>query len=189
MTEYKILIEGYFKDISQTRCHASSTIVLIQDEGKNILVDTGNPQDKRKIIAALKKEGLKPKDIDVVVNTHFHPDHVGCNYLFTKARFVVLGTSFWNDIFDRDPKNQKLTKNIKLIPTPGHSEDSITLLLKTDQGIVACVGDLFWSKGDEKIKLLEEDCSDKKLFYQNRRKLLKIADYIIPGHGKMFRRP
>lgn len=162
-------------------------MILIQDEGKNILVDTGNSQDKIKILEALQKYGLKPKDINIVINTHFHADHVGCNYLFEKARFIVPGVAFWQDVFDRDKKNLKLTHSLKLIPTPGHSEDSATLLVKTDRGMVACAGDLFWSEHDQKIKLMEEDCSDKKLFYQNREKILKLADYVIPGHGGQFR--
>ncbi len=187
MIKVKVLVKGYFKNISETRCKASSTITLIQDNGKNILIDTGNPQDKEKIITSLKKRGLNPEDIDIVVITHFHPDHMGCNYLFTRARFVVPGVSFWQDIFDRASINQKLTKSLKLISTPGHSEDSTTLLVKTEKEIIAIVGDLFWCENDEKIKLLEEDCSDKKLFYKNRQKILKIADYIIPGHGDMFK--
>lgn len=187
MTEVQILIEGYFKNISRTRCRAGSTIVLIQDEGKNILVDTGNPQDKEKIIIALRKRKLKPEDIDIVIITHFHPDHMGCNHLFKKACFVVPEVSFWGDVFDRNPKNQRLPKNLKLISTPGHSEVGAALLAKTDKGLVACVGDLFWFEGDEKIELLEKDCSNKKLFYKNRRRILKIADFIIPGHGKMFK--
>ncbi|MFH1427171.1 MAG: MBL fold metallo-hydrolase [Patescibacteria group bacterium] len=187
MAEINILIEGYFKNILKTRCQAGSSIILIKDQKKNIIVDTGNPQDEKKIIKALKKKNLKPENIDIVVITHFHPDHVGCNYLFKKARFFVPGVCFWDNIFDRRTKNQKLTKDLKLIFTPGHSEDSATLLVKTDAGIVACVGDLFWFKGDEKIKLLEKDCFNKKLFYQNREKILKIADFIIPGHGKMFK--
>ena len=187
MAEVKILIQGYFKDISKTRCRAGSTIVLIQEKGKNILVDTGNPCDEKKIVNSLAKRKLKPKDIDFVILTHFHPDHTGCNYLFKKARFIIPGVSFWDDIFDRAPKNQKLSENMKLIPTPGHTEDSATLLVKTSIGIVACVGDLFWFKGDRKTKLLEEDCFSKKLFYKNRQKILKLADYIIPGHGDMFK--
>jgi glyoxylase-like metal-dependent hydrolase (beta-lactamase superfamily II) len=187
MTEVKVLVEGYFRNISKTRCRAGATIALVRDEGKNILVDTGNPGDKGKIITALKKMNLKPNDIDVVIITHFHPDHVGCNYLFEKAKFLVPGVTFWDDIFDRDQKNQELGKNLKLIRTPGHSEDSATLLVKTKSGVVACAGDLFWFEGDENTELMEEDCSDKKLFYVNRKKILKIADFIIPGHGKMFK--
>ena len=55
MTKIKVLAEGYFKELSETRCKAGSTMVLVQDEGKNLLVDTGNPQDKYKILTSLKK--------------------------------------------------------------------------------------------------------------------------------------
>jgi glyoxylase-like metal-dependent hydrolase (beta-lactamase superfamily II) len=33
--------------------------------------------------------GLGPDDIDVIVNSHFHPDHCGCNAFFKKATVVV----------------------------------------------------------------------------------------------------
>lgn len=187
MPKIKILVEGYFKNISRTRCRAGSTVTLIQDDSKNILVDTGNPQDSVKIIKALKKQNLTTDKIDFVALTHFHPDHTGCNYLFSKARFIVPGVAFWDDVFERKLKYQKITPNIKLMATPGHTTDSCSVLVKTEQGIIAIVGDLFWSENDSKIKLLEKDCADKKLFYQNRKKILKIADWIIPGHGKMFK--
>lgn len=187
MAEVKILVQGYFKNISRTRCRAGSTIILVQDEGINIIVDTGNSQDKEKIVSALKKIKLKPADIDFVVITHFHPDHTGCNYLFEKARFIVYEAAYRNDTFDQAPADQKLSKNLRLISTPGHSEDSATLLVKTARGIVACVGDLFWFKGDEKIKFIEEDCFNKKMFHKNRQRILKIADYIIFGHGGMYK--
>lgn len=187
MTEVFVLIDGYFKNLSKTRCAAGPTITLIKDEGKNILVDTGNPCDKEKILRALKKYNLKPKDIDIVIITHFHPDHTGCNYLFDKSCFLTYGVAFWDDVFDRSKTMQKISKNVEMIPTPGHSEDSITILVNKGKEIFAIVGDLFWSEKDVKIKLLEEDCSDKKLFYKNREKILKIADWIIPGHGKMFK--
>ena len=187
MAEVFVLINGYFRNLSKTRCVAGSTITLIMDKGKKILIDTGNPKDRDKILEALKKHNLRPKDVDIVINTHFHPDHTGCNYLFDKSRFLVSGVAFWGDIFDRSEKMQRISSNVKIIPTPGHSEDSITILAKTDKGIVAVVGDLFWMEKDNKIKLLEDDCSDKKLFYKNRKKIFKIADWIVPGHGKMFK--
>jgi len=187
MTEIFVLVNGYFKNLSKTRCIAGPTITLVKDEGKNILVDTGNPKDKEKILKALEKHCLKSRDINIVINTHFHPDHTGCNYLFDKAHFLTYGVAFWDDVFDRSKKLQKISANVKIIPTPGHSEESITVLVKKDKKIIAIVGDLFWSEKDIKIGLLEEDCTNKKLFAKNRNKILKIADWIIPGHGKMFK--
>jgi glyoxylase-like metal-dependent hydrolase (beta-lactamase superfamily II) len=187
MPKVFVLIDGYFRNLSKTRCVAGPTITLVADKGKNILVDTGNSIDKDKILKALERHNLRPSDINFVINTHFHSDHTGCNYLFDKARFLTYGVAFWKDIFDRSKKLQKISENIKIISTPGHSEESVSVLVKTDQGIVAIVGDLFWMKNDIKIKLLEEDCSDKKEFYKNRQKILKIADWIVPGHGKKFK--
>lgn len=39
------------------------------------------------VVAALAQVGLQPDDIDLVVNSHLHPDHCGCNCFFRKAQF------------------------------------------------------------------------------------------------------
>jgi glyoxylase-like metal-dependent hydrolase (beta-lactamase superfamily II) len=41
------------------------------------------------VVAQLSCVGLGPDDIDVVVCSHFHPDHCGCNAFFRKATVVV----------------------------------------------------------------------------------------------------
>jgi glyoxylase-like metal-dependent hydrolase (beta-lactamase superfamily II) len=41
------------------------------------------------VINALERIGLKPEDIDVVVCSHLHPDHCGCNAFFKRATFVI----------------------------------------------------------------------------------------------------
>jgi N-acyl homoserine lactone hydrolase len=41
------------------------------------------------VIAGLAGLGLQPDDIDVVVCSHLHPDHCGCNAFFKKATFVI----------------------------------------------------------------------------------------------------
>ena len=40
------------------------------------------------LITNLESVGLQPEDIDVVVNSHFHTDHCGCNAFFRKATFI-----------------------------------------------------------------------------------------------------
>jgi glyoxylase-like metal-dependent hydrolase (beta-lactamase superfamily II) len=63
---------------------------LIRSEGKNILVDTcvGDCKDRRRPSFDQKKwrwldqlmaEGCEPEQVDIVVCTHFHVDHVGWN--------------------------------------------------------------------------------------------------------------
>ena len=41
------------------------------------------------VLTGLAGLGLAPDDIDVVVNSHLHPDHCGCNAFFRKATFLV----------------------------------------------------------------------------------------------------
>src|SRR5262249_48348803 len=40
-------------------------------------------------IAELARLGLRPEDVDLVVNSHLHPDHCGCNAYFARASVVV----------------------------------------------------------------------------------------------------
>jgi N-acyl homoserine lactone hydrolase len=41
------------------------------------------------LLSSLACTGLGPNDIDIVVNSHFHPDHCGCNQFFKKATFFA----------------------------------------------------------------------------------------------------
>jgi len=51
-----------------------------------VMVPINAPQDN--LIAQLDLVGLKPHDIDLVVNSHFHSDHCGCNTFFKKATVI-----------------------------------------------------------------------------------------------------
>lgn len=42
-----------------------------------VLVDTGVPQTKGKLLAALAEQGVKPGDLGLIVITHGHADHSG----------------------------------------------------------------------------------------------------------------
>jgi len=62
---------------------------VLSADGVNVLVDTCNgdwavegfppPEAASPFVEQLRRAGYAPEDIDVVVNTHLHLDHVGCN--------------------------------------------------------------------------------------------------------------
>jgi glyoxylase-like metal-dependent hydrolase (beta-lactamase superfamily II) len=54
------------------------------------------------LIGALAALDLAPDDIDVVINSHLHMDHCGCNEFFTRASFVVHAREL---AFAADPAN------------------------------------------------------------------------------------
>jgi glyoxylase-like metal-dependent hydrolase (beta-lactamase superfamily II) len=57
-------------------------------------------------------------------------------------------------------------------------------LIKTEKGLVAIVGDVFWK---ENFPIEDSYASDKEKLQEGRKKILKIADWVIPGHGKIFK--
>ncbi len=83
----------------------SITCYLVRSAGRTVLIDTGIGPRRRPgfpvggLASALDAAGLKPADIDLVVHTHLHIDHVGWNTVpggdgspsvyFPRAEFVV----------------------------------------------------------------------------------------------------
>ncbi|MGZ5371356.1 MBL fold metallo-hydrolase, partial [Aeromicrobium sp.] len=60
----------------QARAQHVCWVLIIDGDGVT-LVDTGFPGDKERVIASLGKLGRSPADVDAVVLTHAHPDHIG----------------------------------------------------------------------------------------------------------------
>lgn len=180
MSKIKILVKGYIG--AEANGHSCSTISLVQDGKFNIIVDPGTTKNQNVIIKALKKEGLKVSDINVVFITHAHIDHYRNIGMFAKAK--TLDYWGWTDGDVEKKASSVITKNITIIKMPGHSNDSVVMLVKTKLGKIAICGDVFWKKD-----FPEKDAyaSDIKLLAQSRKKILKLADYIIPGHGDMYK--
>lgn len=192
MAEVKILIEGYAKKI-ENGWLANSTVALIKSNDKNIIVDPGC--NRSKLIEALSKNDLKTSDIDFVLLTHTHTDHALLAGIFENAK--VLNDT---EVYDNDNQIEHNGKipgtDLEIIPTPGHDQFHCSLIVNDNKlGKVVVAGDLFWWRDDEeqetnnKNLLNHEDpyVKDKTLLKNSRKKVLVLADYIIPGHGKMWK--
>ncbi|MBN1663541.1 MAG: MBL fold metallo-hydrolase [Deltaproteobacteria bacterium] len=62
-----------------------STVFAVRERGGAMLIDAGIPGRADKIIGALRKNGIPPEDIKLVVITHVHYDHVGSLAAYVKA--------------------------------------------------------------------------------------------------------
>ncbi len=68
---------------------ASIHTFLVQLNGLNILFDTGNSPDRGgQLLARLDSIGIAPADIDYLMITHFHGDHIGGMLLNDTATFA-----------------------------------------------------------------------------------------------------
>lgn len=192
MAEVKVLIEGYAKQLKKGWV-ASSTTCLIIAENKKIITDPGC--NREKLLEALAKEGLATGDIDYVFLSHCHPDHILLAGIFEKAKSVTFDA---NLMYDKDRMlefgKHALGKDTEIIETPGHVLEHLSLLVNTPAGKVAIAGDaIWWAVGEEQaFDIDQKDHSqakgmDMEKLIESRKKLLENADYIIPGHGKMFK--
>ncbi|MBT5016923.1 MBL fold metallo-hydrolase [Candidatus Peregrinibacteria bacterium] len=188
MAKIDILIDGYAKKLDDGWI-VNPTVVLIQNKGKNLIVDPG--ADRKALLDSLEKRGLTVNDIDVVFLTHGHTDHVLLAGIFEKAR-VYNFTEIYEGIREWEHDNRIEELDLEILPTPGHMPDHCSLIVPTDEGVVVVAGDVFWwVDGEEQIIDIERPdqhfASDPKALIESRKKVLEIADFIIPGHGKMMR--
>jgi glyoxylase-like metal-dependent hydrolase (beta-lactamase superfamily II) len=178
----------------------STNYYLIDIKNGKLLIDCGWPGTLPKFMAELKRKGVPINEIKYILVTHFHPDHAGITQdlkrLGTKLIVLESQINFISPFADYfEGKNLpyiEITQNDNLIlefedsrkflaslglngeivATPGHSDDSISLIL--DEGL-AFTGDL-----PPRFMAAEEDHVTQQSWdkiYQH-----KITR-IFPAHG------
>ncbi|MDO8616745.1 MAG: MBL fold metallo-hydrolase [Dehalococcoidia bacterium] len=107
----RIMWEPYAGPLDeQYRMALGLNSLLVRAHGKTILIDTGtgakgsrapgavSTESSGKLLANLAAGGIRPEDIDIVVNTHLHFDHAGGNTrteagrpvpAFPRARYLI----------------------------------------------------------------------------------------------------
>jgi len=195
MNKVKVLIEGYAHPGPNGSYIASPSCTLLISKGKKIIVDPGANQ--KLLQAKLKNHGLSPSDIDLIFLSHFHPDHFLAIRLFPNHD-ILDSDMIWREDKEIFYKGVIPGTEIEIIKTPGHTSEHASLIVKTKEyGTVCIAQDLFWwEDGKQKsdtvkdlIDLKDPYANDYEALKKSREKILKIANWIIPGHGKMFKNP
>ena len=163
---------------------ARSSVTLIKTERGWIIVDTGQVGDEEEILKALADLGLEKSDIDIIVNTHSHPDHCANNRLFSRAKTIY-------------PKDGELiAPGVRALVTPGHSPDSISVVVDAtiQQGDemaptsrrVVIAGDALPTLGNFQKRVPPAVHYDRALAVASMNKIIEMADIVIPGHDRPF---
>ena len=195
MEKVVVLVAGYAHPNKNGEYIASCSSTLIYSNGKKVLVDPGT--NAKLLLAALAKEKVAPLDLDLVFLSHYHPDHF-LNLSVLPQLDLYDGTLIWSKDRELNYSEKIPGTNIQLLPTPGHAPEHTSLLVETDDMGTVCVAqDVFWwEDGKQKdrtyfdlLNLEDQFATDLPALKQSREKVLEIADWIIPGHGKMFKNP
>ena len=134
--------------------------IITNEKKEAILIDPGAEQEK------IEKH-LKDRKVVGILLTHNHFDHIGALYYFEQKY----------DLKHNDKINEF---SFELLPTPGHSIDSLTFYFKEEK--IMFTGDFLFSGNIGRMDLPTGSVEDMK------KSLEKIAHYpdditIYPGHG------
>lgn len=170
--------------------NASSTVTLVSDYEHNIIIDTGVPGEGENILKGLSEHRLSRNDIDIVINTHLHGDHMGNNALFEKAIFIAHANEFPARLTNVKiiKGDYEITSNIRIMETPGHTKGSISVVvnLPDTKKTFVIAGDALPIK-DNYLKWVPPGINfNPKIALASMRKIVDLADFVIPGHDDIF---
>jgi glyoxylase-like metal-dependent hydrolase (beta-lactamase superfamily II) len=168
---------------------------------KNYVVDPGMPMQGAPYSSALGQLGVDPFKVEDVILTHMHFDHVGALMEFPGRRVFVheielaapyaklaSGLLEWVDVVPLSGEEGEIEPGLRWMLTPGHSDGLITLLVDTDDGLVAipsdCVGPL--PEYFDQMRL-PDDFGGREVLLEQWRKIRALNPaWIIPGHYPPF---
>uniref|UniRef100_A0A8R1DJ57 Lactamase_B domain-containing protein n=1 Tax=Caenorhabditis japonica TaxID=281687 RepID=A0A8R1DJ57_CAEJA len=164
---------------------------MVYDGGHYIVVDSPSATDvhsKELMLKGIASRNIVPGEIQYVVTTHGHPDHFGQGNFFPNARHFFGSYEYSDTNFISTELHTKdimqLTKNTQLWNTPGHTAQDVTVMVHNVSccGIIAVAED-----ANEAAGIWFQEAWNPIIGKISRNKVICYADYVIPGHGKLFR--
>ena len=183
---------------------------LIRAFYRNVLIDSGLDQNFLCLQEELLRLGLKVRDIDLVINTHEHLDHIGSNRYFQESAWIAAHRFAATKIVledhyvtlyrsgDRNEvplrihlwlENRSLfdlgSHTLEVIHTPGHTSGSICIYeFKTK---VLFSGDTVFAGGT--LSYIAESGSIGDYINSITRLEARKISKIFPGHGDISENP
>ena len=177
-----ILQDGYAReDAGGDR--VGSTVTLIVGGSVTVVVDPGMISSRADLLAALAAHDIDPGSVTDVVFSHHHPDHTVNAALFPAARIHDFWAVYDGDLWiSRDAEGTELSPSVRLIATPGHTDQDISTVASTVDGVYVCTHAWWGADGPAD----DPFSPDQEVLSRSRARILSIASVIIPGHGPSF---
>lgn len=179
---------------------------LIRSAEKNILIDPGHAAYFDHVRQGLRALGLSVEDIDLVIGTHAHPDHIEAVKLFQRPpALFALHAAEWQlaeeaapylkaalnfepaglapDFFLTEGTLAVGDVELRIFHTPGHAPGGLTLYWPEEKALLT--GDLIFKGGLGRTDLPGGD--GKQLKASIRRMAALDADWLLSGHGDVVK--
>jgi glyoxylase-like metal-dependent hydrolase (beta-lactamase superfamily II) len=204
--KFDIVFDG-FPGKSERGYLGWSSAILLKGERLG-LFDTAGINDRVELVSRLRTRNLSPGDIDYVIASHFHFDHVGNLPLFPKATLylhemeidaarqepqsdLAVPTELYQSLRDSGrlvvlQGESGSVEGYRWIHTPGHTPGSICLSVHHDGSswIFAsdAVKNLLEARTGEVWMTIDQNQSRESIS-----KIVSEADWIVPGHDRVLR--
>ncbi len=189
MNIFKGLHAFIWQDYTENNCNT-----YLIDASKKILIDPGHAHLFDHVKNGMAALNVSLDQIDVVIATHGHPDHLEAVRFFDKPTLFAMNMEEYQFISElagdyiKIPKPDFFLKEgdliigderFEVISTPGHSPGSICLYWRNKK--VLFTGDVIFNQGIGRTDLPGGDSSLLKDSIK-RIKTLDV-DYLLTGHG------
>jgi len=168
---------------------------------KTILIDPGHQHLLENVKDHLSKLTITPHDIDLVILTHGHPDHVEAVRAFTNSRALIalhqaeldfirrlaphygaaMGIKeFEPQILLQEGELQVGNMTLQIIHAPGHSPGSICIYWPQEKALIT--GDVIFYQGLGRTDLPGGNGQTLK---ESIKRLARLeVEHLLPGHGE-----
>ena len=231
----QVLPYGYRHDIARRDGSITEGVMvpvpvwLLEGTERIILIDTGlgdidevsdmqhrygvdfaaSRSSDQDLIKGLARHGVRPEDVEVVVLTHLHFDHVGNNELFPNAKFITQRDELPQAL--RPPKfsmfyypeyaykmtsildrlelidgDARLDPAVRLVKIGGHTPGCMVVMVDTAVGRVCLTSDVMYNYRNLELNWPMGSFWDIQDLMRGYDRLHLEADIIVPEHDWQF---
>jgi glyoxylase-like metal-dependent hydrolase (beta-lactamase superfamily II) len=173
----------------------------------SVIIDPGNDRYMRQLIEGMRQDGIAPRDIDLITNTHLHADHSRANQAFKNisgakiaihpihkeyAHFnmkdlpIFLGPVLGRAIAPVDFVEDSLlgdtlntgSMEFELLHTTGHSPDGMCFYCRQEKVLIS--GDLVFEQGTGRVGFPGGNVEEMKRSIERAAQL--DIELLLPSH-------